>query len=118
MALSQILDVTAAYSVNKVFTLDVGGYDYAIVQLINPSAAVTFKTSNDANAITGASDGSAISSTNFTVVQGTNLATSAAASTLAVTGLMRFEYIGEFLQIDGGGTVTCEKIIVRLFKVN
>ena len=118
MALSQILDVTAAYSVNKIHTLDIGGYDYAIVQLVNPSAAVTFKTSNDANAITGASDGSAVSAINFTVVQGTNLATSAAASTLAATGLMRFGYIGKFLQIDGGGTVTCDKVIVRLFKIN
>ena len=53
MALSQILDVTAAYSVNKIHTLDIGGYDYAIVQLVNPSGTVTFKTSNDANAIEG-----------------------------------------------------------------
>lgn len=118
MALSQILDVTAAYSVNKIHTLDIGGYDYAIVQLVNPSGTVTFKTSNDANAIEGASDGSAVSATNFTVVQGINLATSAAASTLAATGLMKFSYIGKFLQIDGGGTVTCDKVLVRLFKIN
>jgi hypothetical protein len=91
MALSQILDLTARYNA---------------------------ATSNDANAIEGASDGSAVSATNFTVVQGTNLATSAAASTLAATGLMRFGYIGKFLQIDGGGTVTCDKVLVRLFKIN
>lgn len=118
MALSQILDVTADYSVGSLATLDIGGYDYAIVQLVNPSGTVTFKTSNDANEKTGASDGSAVSATNFTVVQGTNLATSAAASTLAATGLMRFGYIGKFLQIDGGGTVTCDKVLVRLFKIN
>ena len=118
MALSQVLDVTKEYSVNKVHNLDIGGYDYAIVQLVNPSGTVTFKTSNDANAQEGASDGSAVSAINFTAVQGTNLATSAAASTLAATGLMRFGYIGKFLQIDGGGTVTCDKVIVRLFKIN
>lgn len=118
MALQQILDVTANYSVNKSAILDIGGYDYAIVQLVNPSGTVTFKTSNDANAITGASDGSAVSAINFTAVQGTNLATSAATSTLAATGLVRFGYIGKFLQIDGAGTVTCDKVIVRLFKIN
>lgn len=118
MALQQILDVTAAYSVNKVHNLDIGGYDYAIVQLVNPSGTVTFKSSNDANEKTGASDGSAVSATNFIAVQGTNLATSAAASTLAASGLIRFGYIGKFLQIDGGGTVTCDKVLVRLFKIN
>ena len=53
MALQQILDVTADYSVAKSTILDIGGYDYAIVQLVNPSGTVTFKSSNDANAITG-----------------------------------------------------------------
>lgn len=118
MALSQILDVSADYNVGNLATLDIGGYDYAIVHLVNPSGTVTFKTSNDANAITGASDGSAVSAINFTVVQGINLSTSAAVSTLAATGLIRFGYIGKFLQIDGGGTITCDKVIVRLFKIN
>lgn len=117
MAIQVILDVTEEYNDSSLKTLDVGGYDYAIVQLVNPSGTVTFKTSNDANAITGASDGSATSAVNFTVVQGTNLATSAAVGTLAVTGLVRFGYIGKFLQLDGGGTVTCDKVIIRLVNI-
>jgi hypothetical protein len=118
MALSQILDITEDFNNGNQATLDIGGYDYAIVQLVAPTGTVTFKTSNDANAITGASDGSAVSADNFTVVQGINLATSAAGSTLAATGLIRFGYIGKFLQIDGGGSATCDKVILRLFKIN
>jgi hypothetical protein len=118
MAVSQILDITEDYNLGKQATIEIGGWDYAIVQLVNPSAAVTFKTSNDANAITGASDGSAASALNFTDVQGTNLATGSGAVSLNATGLMRFGYIGKFLRLDGAGTAVCDKVLVRLFKIN
>ncbi|OYY99564.1 MAG: hypothetical protein B7Y37_13820 [Sphingobacteriia bacterium 28-36-52] len=118
MALSQILDLTTDYNNGKLATIEIGGYDYAIVQLVNPSAAVTFKTSNDANAIEGASDGNASTAINFTDVQGINLASGSGATSLAATGLIRFNYIGRFLRLDGAGTAVCDKVIVRLFKIN
>lgn len=117
MAVSQILDVTADFNSTNDVKLDIGGWDYAIVQVVNPSGTVDFKTSNDANAIEGASDGSGVSAINFTAVNGVNLATGSGVTSLAASGLVRFGYIGKFLQISGS-TVTADKILVRLFKIN
>jgi len=115
MALQQILDKTSALNETGEVKLDIGGYDYCIVQVVSPTGTVSFATSNDANAIQGASDGSAISSLNYTSVQGTNLATSAAVSSLAASGLVRFGYIGQFLMISSPASVG--KLIIRLFKI-
>lgn len=117
MAVQQIKDVTAEFNANGAATIDLGGNDYAIVHLVTPSAAVTFKTSNDANAITGASDGSATSAINFSNVQGTDLSSGSAVTSLNASGILRFGYVGRFLKLDGGAGVTCVKAIIRLVNI-
>lgn len=116
MALQQILDVTTTLNssaLNEV-KLDVGGYDYAIVQVVTPAGTLSFTTTNDGGAVQGASDGNATSSINYVAVQGTNLASGAAVSSLAASGLVRFGYIGQYLRLSG---TTVSKCIVRLFKI-
>ncbi len=88
--ISQYLDISNDFNANSGAILDVGEWDYIIAQLVNPSSTVTFNTSNDGNAIQGVSDGSAASAINWSAVQGTNLATGSAASTLAATGELKF----------------------------
>jgi hypothetical protein len=116
MSVQIVLDVTADFNADSKVQLDTGGFDYAIVQLVSPSGTVSFKHTNDAGDVEGVSDGSAVSATNFVAVQGTNLASGSAVTSLATSGLVRFGYIGRFLQLSGE-SVTVTKALVRLYKI-
>lgn len=117
MAVQIVLDVTADFNVDSKTQIDIGGFDYAVVQLVSPSGTIDFKHTNDSGDIQGVSDGSDVSAANFVTVQGTNLATSSAISTLAASGLVRFQSIGRYLQLVGT-SVTATKILVRLYKIH
>lgn len=116
MAVQQIIDVKEDINKDGRVTLDLGGFDYIIVQLVTPTSTATFKTTNDAGAITGVSAGSAASATNFIDVQGTNLNSGSAVTSLAVSGMVRFNYIGQFFRIEGPG-LTVTKAIIRAYKI-
>lgn len=116
MSVQIVLDVTDDFNADSDVKLDTGGFDYAIVQLVSPSGTVSFKHSNDAGAIQGVSDGSAVSATNFVTLQGTNLASGSGVTSLAASGLVRFSYCGQFLQLSGE-SVTADKVLVRLYKI-
>jgi hypothetical protein len=116
MSVQIVLDVTDDFNADSDVKLDTGGFDYAIVQLVSPSGTVNFLHTNDSGAIEGVSDGSAVSATNFVAVQGTNLAAGTAVTSLAASGLVRFGYIGRFLQLSGT-SVTATKVLVRLYKI-
>lgn len=126
MAVQIVLDVTQEYAtgsesgVPSLVKLDTGGYDYAVVQLVNPSGAVNFKHTNDSGDIQGVSDGSAISSDNAVALQGVNLADGTGATSLSADGLVRFQSFGRYLWIDGTGEIpsTVDKILVRLYKIH
>ena len=115
MALSQLLDITADFNAGGAATLDISGWDYAVVQLVTPVGTTSFLTSNDAGAEQGVTDGDASTATNFVAVSGTVLATAAAATTLAAAGLIRFEHIGKFLQLTG---TSAAKVLVYLTKIS
>lgn len=118
MAIQQRIDITPDLNDNSIWQGDIGGWDYAVVQLVSPTGTFTFNSSNDAGDITGVSDGSAISATNWIAVQGTNLNSGAAVTTLAASGLVRLQGIGRFLQVSGAGGAQVTKAIVRLYKIN
>ena len=113
MAVQQILDVTADFNDGGAATLDIGGWDFAVVQLVTPVGTTSFLTSNDAGAIQSVSDGNATSADNFVAVTGTVLATGSGATTLAAAGLIKFTGIGQFLRISG---TSAAKVLVRLYK--
>lgn len=117
MAVQIIIDVTGDINADGRVALDVGGWDFAEVQLVTPTATATFETTNDAGGIQGVSDGSAVSATNYVAVQGTNVTSGSAVSTLAVSGLVKFNNLGQFLRIIGPG-LTVSKAFVRLYKIN
>lgn len=116
--MQKIIDVTADLNNNSIWQGDVGGWDYAVVQLVTPTGTFTFNSTNDANAITGVSDGSAVSATNWVAVQGTNLNSGSAVTTLASSGMVRLKEIGQFLQLSGAGGAQVTKAIVRLYKIS
>ena len=117
MAVQQTLDLTLDINRDGRAIVDIGGFDYAIVQLVSPTSTATFATTNDSGDITAVSDGSAASATNFIDTQGTNLNSGSAVTTLAASGLVRFGYVGRYLRIMGPG-LSVTKAIVRLFKIN
>lgn len=117
MSVQQRVDITADLNNNSIAQLDIGGWDYAVVQLVTPTGTFTFNTTNDANDVTGVSDGSAISATNWIATQGTNLNSGSAVTTLATSGIVRFQGVGQFLQITGAGGAQVTKAIVRLYKI-
>jgi hypothetical protein len=125
MSVQIVLDVTNEYNTGLesgtpyLVKLDTGGFDYAVVQLISPAGSVNFLHTNDSGDIQGVSDGSAVSSINALAVQGINLATGTAITSLAADGLVRFQSFGRYLWLDGvddGAAV--DKILVRLYKIH
>lgn len=125
MSVQIVLDVTSEYNsgsesgLARLLKLDTGGFDYAVVQLVNPSAAVYFFHTNDSGDIQGVSDGSAVSSANPIAVQGVNLATGAAVTSLNVDGLVRIQSFGRYLWLDGtADNTSVDKLLVRLYKIH
>ncbi len=117
MAIQQRLDITAELNNNSSWEGDIGGWDYAVVQLVTPTGTFTFNTTNDPGAVQNVSEGSAISAANWIACQGTNLNSGSAVTTLAASGLVRFQGIGQFLQIVGGAAQVT-KAFIRLYKIN
>lgn len=118
MAIQTVVDITADLNNNDIATLDVGGWDYAEVQLVSPTGTFSFFTSSDAGAITGVSDGNATSATNFTAVSGTKLSDGSAVTTLAASGIVKFSNLAQFIRVTGGGAAQVTKAFVRLYKIN
>lgn len=118
MAVTQVIDITKDFTNGSgICNIDLAGNDWAVLQIITNSATINFLTSNDGGAVTGGAEGNAKSAANFFAVQGTNLATGVAATTLAAGAgaNFRFPVIGRYLQLNGSGTVV--KILVHLSKI-
>jgi len=116
MALQQIIDATTDFNANGSYVIDCGGYDYAEVQVVNPSADVNFSTSIDSGAVQGVSDGNYKSATNFVAVLGTNLTTGTTAVKATASSIFKFINAAKYLQLDSSDTA--EKILIRLYKIS
>lgn len=116
MSVERIIDVTADINANGRCHLDIGGFDYCVVQLVSPNTTATFSSTNDGGDIQGVSDGNAVAATNWVAVQGTNLNSGSAVTSLASSGIVRFSYVGQYFKIEGPG-LTVTKAIIRLYKI-
>lgn len=113
--LSQILDVTADFNANNGVKLDVSQWQNATIHLSGtPSGTISLTGTNDANAIQGVSDGSAVSSANFTAIQATNLADGSAVTAIAAAGNFKIVVATKFIKIGGASAATTGKVIVFL----
>lgn len=112
--LSSYIDATDKFNAAGTFVQDVGEWDFVVVQLVTPVGTTTFSSTNDDGAITGVSDGTPASAQNWIDVQGINLLTSTAATTLAGAGLMRFPVVGQYLRISG---TSAAKVLIKLSKI-
>lgn len=115
--LSKGFDVTAFFNANGFANLDMGDYDYILVQIVGSNGTISFLTTNDGGAVQGETTGNATSSTSYTAVRGTNLGTgSAATSASSGNSIWQFSYIGRYIQLNGAG-ITATKILVEGRKI-
>lgn len=106
-------DLTLVFNANGKIQVDTSSYDYVVVQIVTPSGTISFASTNDSGAITGATDGNATSALNFVACQGTNQTTGTAeTSTGSANSIHKFSFVGRFLQISGGAGSTISKLLV------
>lgn len=115
MAVQQVIDVTDDFNADSASVTDIGGFDFAVVQLVSPTGTVNFTHTNDSGDVAGVSDGNYVSAANFITVTGTNLATNTGVTSLATGGLVKFDGIGRYLKLSGS-SVTATKVLIRLYK--
>lgn len=113
--ISRTQDVTSQFNDNSKVNVEVGKWQNIVVQIVSPTGTVNFNSTNDAGDVAGVSDGDASTALNFGAVQGTNLATGAAVTSLAATGRVSFGIIGQFLQLIGT-SVTATKVLIFFTK--
>lgn len=97
--------------------MDVSGWDYVIIHLINLAATVNFFGSNDGGAVQGETEGTPTSATNFVAIQGTNLGTGVAGTSGATNTIYKFSSVARYLQLVGTASPTC-KILVYFAKIS
>jgi hypothetical protein len=103
---SNVLNVTEQFNAAGVFYQDLSGWDEAIVQIISPSEAISFKTTNDNGAVTGQLLPAPEVPINWLTVQGVKLSDGAAASSVSASEIVKFTTIGQYLQLLGANPVT------------
>lgn len=118
MGLQKVNDITADFNNGSSATIEIGDYDYVILQIESGSGTINFGHSNDSGGVTGITDGSPATATAFQPVQGTNLANLVNSSSAASgSAIYRFSYIGRFLQLSGSA-VTVGRMLIRLYKID
>lgn len=103
---SNVLNVTEQFNAAGVFYQDLSGWDEALVQIISPSEAISFKTTNDDGAVTGQLLPAPEVPINWLTVQGIKLSDGAAASSVTASEIVKFTTIGQYLQLLGATPVT------------
>jgi hypothetical protein len=97
--ISTTVDATASFNANGEFYQDLSGWDSATVQLVSPSDAIAFFSTNDDGGIEGQLLPAPQVPINWIPVLGVNLSTKTDIATIATSGLVEFGIIGQYLRI-------------------
>ena len=103
---SNVVDATASFNANGSYFQDLSGWDAAVVQIVTPSAAINFSTTNDDGSITGQLLPAPEVPINWLTVLGVNLTTKTDVSSLSASGIVSFGIIGKYLKLEGTTTTT------------
>jgi hypothetical protein len=98
--ISTVVDATESFNANGSFYQDLSGWDSAVVQFVTPSASIAFSTTNDDGSITGQLLPAPEVPINWVTVLGINLTTKTDVSSLAVSGIVKFDIIGKYLKLE------------------
>lgn len=118
MATSIVLDVTSNILNDGKAVLDIGLYDYMVVQAINVTAgSINTLSTNDGGAIEGVRDGSSTNATNFIALQLEDLSAGTFATSISADGNYRvLNPIGQYLVLEDN-SVALDKVLVFLSKI-
>lgn len=118
MATSVVLDVTSSILKDEKSVLDIGLYDYVIIQAINiTSGSINTLSTNDGGAIEGQRDGSSQHATNFIALQVEDLSAGTFATSISADGNYRvLNPIGQYLVLEDN-SVAVDKVLVFLSKI-
>ena len=114
--ISTVIDATTNFNANAAYVVDCSGWDFAVVTLVTPASAVSFKETNDAGAVTGVTDGNPTTATNFVAAALLDLSstTSALVTSSAAAGNFKYSQGAKFLQLTG---TTAAKVLIQLSKI-
>jgi len=100
---SRYVDVTPVFQTGAAQTYyeDVSGWDAATVQIISPSAAINFNTTNDNGYAAGSATILPVPQVpaNWVAVQGVNITTGVSVTSVAASAMVKFVNLGRFLQL-------------------
>jgi hypothetical protein len=113
------IDLSLAFANNNQnVRVDISGYDYALLHVVNPSAQINFNASNDAGALTGVTDGNALMAQNFQPADALNTATQTYVTSTSTNGIFKFSTVGRFLQFVAASGTTVSKLILSLQRIS
>lgn len=98
--ISTIVDATDSFNADGSFYQDLSGWDSAVVQVVSPSAAINFTTTNDDGAVTGQLLPAPEVPINWVTVLGVNLTTKADVSSVNASAMVSFGIIGKYLKLS------------------
>lgn len=123
--LAQYLDLTEEFNNNldesdhHFVIFETSNYDYALVQLVLAEGVTDFisaKSTLDSDAVTGVSDGSAVSSTNYSDIVGLNLSSNSFSIQIFNGIVYRFNLVGRYMKLVG--STQAVKLLVMLSKIS
>ena len=103
---SKVIDATDSFNATGSFYQDVSGWDSAVVQIVSPSETISFKTTNDDNAVLGDLLPAPEVPTNWLTLEGINLADKTNVSSVSASANVAFGIIGKYLQLEGATVST------------
>jgi hypothetical protein len=121
MALSQTRDVTDQFNAQGYYVADASNWDYLIWQIMLPTSTIEFYCTNNSGAISGITDGSSISASDFVSASFLNLLSNAYETSVAAStvNMFRSDQIGQFVMIASPEVgATASKIIVQYHKIS
>ena len=111
------LDLTSQLNTSNAAVVEVGNWDYAVIQAVSPTGTLSITATLDSGAVQGSTDGNWETSINYAAVQATRLSDGSSVTTIAATGLYRVPVVGRYLKI-GGASAAATKLLVMLAKIS
>ncbi len=102
--ISKVIDATSDFNKYGTYYQDLSGWDVAVAQIVNPSATITFNTTNDDSYTTGQLLPAPQVPSNWYAVKGVDLATKGDVLNVSASANVEFTTIGQYLQFNGAVT--------------
>jgi hypothetical protein len=113
---SNMIDATESFNSVGYYYQDLSGWDSAVVQVVSPTDAINFYTTNDDNSVTGQLLPAPEVPNNWKGVAGVNLLDKSDVVGIASDGLVEFGIIGKYLLLQGAVVADAKSFAYNLSK--